>query len=111
VSHVFTTYMVAKVGAHLYPLPSWEPIVQTVTHLRQPRAAAHHSARANGCAHVETGLIRGTVHCHENVTQRAENGGKNAANDNKGRRKQVAGICPNLLNSFDWPLLWQDLAK
>jgi len=31
----------------------------------------------------------------------AENGGKNAANDNKGRRKQVAGICPNLLNSFD----------
>jgi hypothetical protein len=39
--------------------------------------------------------------CHENVTQRAENGGKNAANDNKGRRKQVAGICPNLLNSFD----------
>jgi hypothetical protein len=62
VSHVFTTYMVAKVGAHLYPLPSWEPIVQTVTHLRQPRAAAHHSAPANGCAHVETGLIRGTVH-------------------------------------------------
>src|SRR5437667_4605322 len=43
----------------------------------------------------------GGCSCHENVTQRAENGGKNAANDNKGRRKQVAGICPNLLNSFD----------
>ncbi|PYU00576.1 MAG: hypothetical protein DMG38_07480 [Acidobacteria bacterium] len=39
--------------------------------------------------------------CHENVTQIAEHGGKNAANNNKGRRKQVAGICPNLLNPFD----------
>jgi len=25
----------------------------------------------------------GRLACHENVTQRAENGGKNAANDNK----------------------------
>jgi hypothetical protein len=39
--------------------------------------------------------------CHENVTQSAENGGKNAANANKGRRKWVVGICPDLLNSFD----------
>jgi hypothetical protein len=37
----------------------------------------------------------------KNVTQIAENGGKTAANSNKGRRKQVAGICPNLLNPFD----------
>jgi len=48
-----------------------------------------------------TGGSGGGCICHENVTQKAENGGKNAANDNKGRRKQVAGICPNLLNSFD----------
>jgi hypothetical protein len=39
--------------------------------------------------------------CHENVTPIAEDGGKYAANNNKGRRKQVAGICPNLLNPFD----------
>jgi hypothetical protein len=39
--------------------------------------------------------------CHENVTQIAGNGGKIAANNNGGRRKQVAGICPNLLISFD----------
>jgi len=39
--------------------------------------------------------------CHENVTQSAENGGKKTANNNKGRRKQVAGNCPNLLNPFD----------
>ncbi len=46
-------------------------------------------------------LSAGSRCCHENVTQIAENGGKNAANNNKGRRKQVAGICPNLLNPFD----------
>jgi hypothetical protein len=39
--------------------------------------------------------------CHENVTQFAENSGKTEANESKGRRKQVAGICPNLLNSLD----------
>ena len=39
--------------------------------------------------------------CHENVTQSAENGGKKAANNNEGRRKQVAGSCPNLLNPLD----------
>jgi len=39
--------------------------------------------------------------CQENVTQSAENRGKKAANNNEGRRKQVAGICPNLLNPLD----------
>ena len=39
--------------------------------------------------------------CHENVTQIAENGGKSGANNSEGRRKQFAGICPNLLISFD----------
>jgi hypothetical protein len=39
--------------------------------------------------------------CHENVTQSAENCGKNAVNDNKWRRKWFARICSNLLNPFD----------
>jgi hypothetical protein len=43
----------------------------------------------------------GRLACHENVTQIAEKSGKSKVNKNKGRRKQVARICPNLLNSFD----------
>jgi hypothetical protein len=48
-----------------------------------------------------TKKLKADVSCHENVTQIAENGGKSAANNSKGRRKQVAGICHNLLIPFD----------
>lgn len=62
-------------------VPIWE--------ISEPEASSSTEGSGGGCI------------CHENVTQRAENGGKNAGNDNKGRRKWFAGICPNLLISFD----------
>jgi len=63
--------------------------VQKSWEISEPETSSSTEGSGGGCI------------CHENVTQRAENGGKKPANDNKGRRKQVAGICANLLNSFD----------
>src|SRR6266849_1343880 len=57
-------------------------------------------------------IARGALwHCHENVTQIAENTGKCEATGNKRRRKRFAKICSNLLISCHKRRLWQDLVK
>jgi hypothetical protein len=63
-----------------------------------PHSEAHRSYGHHGRVVPRSA---GSRCCHENVTQSAENRGKNAANNNKGRRRQVAGLCPNLLIPFD----------
>jgi hypothetical protein len=80
--------MFCRTGVGIVPLPDGPETVRPFQKLRLYRISS-------------LARLAGSLCCHEYVTQIAENGGKNAANDNKGRRKQVAGICPNLLIPFD----------